>query len=817
MKLRDKLFIAMTVIIVISAVLFISVSNHWITRTFAQLEDREVLYNLNRAEGMLATDLNELNAVADGYAAWDDTYLFMNDPSRPYADVVALADTFRNLRLNAIVLMNTRGVPVFARGYDLEANQAVTPSDNLIKALRDNPSLSLYQGKKDVNGGVLMVGQQPVLVVSRPILTSKYEGPARGFLIMARYLGKTEIGRWSQTAQIPVALRQVSSYRNGMKGEQKSGDTFIWRVNSQRIAGGRIIKDLQQRPILMLTITQPRAAYAQSVEFLHNSVLLLMGIILLVGLSVYFLYRQVVMVRLSEIYRSVKAIGKNRNTGMRIPVRGRDELSSLASGINGMLKALEESETELSRRISYLNTLIDSLNELFLTYDHDMRITFVNKRSKEFWGFEPEEMIGRPIYDVVDTSIQQVVFDKTSERLNLGRMETFELPVICKDGSVITARVNASPIYESGVVSGGIVLAEDVSRRKEAENKLRYLGMHDPLTGLFNRAYFEDAMRRLETSRTVPVGLIVFDLDGLKLMNDTLGHQAGDSLLIEASRLLAGCCRKEDILARVGGDEFAVLLPHSLRERTEGVCQNIRLEIARHNKANGDFPMSLSMGFAVREDATVSMDEIFHIADDNMYREKLHSSRSARASIVQALMKAMEARDYITEGHAERLQDLVLLLTDALDISDEKGNDLRLLAQFHDIGKVGISDSILFKPDKLTEQEATEMKRHCEIGHRIALSAPELAPVAEWILKHHEWWNGKGYPLGLAGNDIPLECRILSIADAFDAMTSDRPYRKAMPEDEALQELERYAGTQFDPMLVSLFVHARKKNHQNET
>lgn len=132
--------------------------------------------------------------------------------------------------------------------------------------------------------------------------------------------------------------------------------------------------------------------------------------------------------------------------------------------------------------------------------------------------------------------------------------------------------------------------------------------------------------------------------------------------------------------------------------------------------------------------------------------------------------------------------------------------DLRLFAQFHDIGKVGIPDQILFKNGPLTLEEMVIMKRHCEIGYRIAQASPDLLPIAEWILKHHEWWNGKGYPLGLKGEEIPLECRILAIADAYDAMTNDRPYRKALTREEALSEIKKCSGTQFDPRLVDMFL-----------
>ena len=232
----------------------------------------------------------------------------------------------------------------------------------------------------------------------------------------------------------------------------------------------------------------------------------------------------------------------------------------------------------------------------------------------------------------------------------------------------------------------------------------------------------------------------------------------------------------------------------------------IKASIKKYNTDNPQLPLSLSVGWTTGFSSAIDTDALFKEADHNMYREKMHHDLSNRSAIVQTMMKALEARDFITEGHGDRLQTFVEKLAQKLQLSSPLIADLKLLAKFHDIGKVGIPDHILFKNGPLTKEETLVMRNHCDIGFRIAKAAPDLAPIAEWILKHQEWWNGKGYPLQLAGEEIPLPCRILALVDAFDAMTNDRPYRKALSTQEAIDELHRCAGTQFDPELTKIFI-----------
>jgi len=236
------------------------------------------------------------------------------------------------------------------------------------------------------------------------------------------------------------------------------------------------------------------------------------------------------------------------------------------------------------------------------------------------------------------------------------------------------------------------------------------------------------------------------------------------------------------------------------------MCARIEKAIKDVDSKKQVLPLSISIGYALRKDPAIKLEDIIKKADDCMYREKIVRGEYHRSSIMDSFLKSLDTKDYITSGHADRVEKLVLKMAEKLKLSQSTISNLRLLAKFHDVGKVVLPESLLFKPGPLTKEEYKEVQRHCEIGMRIAAAHPELISIAELILKHHEWWNGEGYPLGLKNGDIPIECRILAIVDAYDAMTSRRPYREPMSHEAAINELGKAAGTQFDPELVEEFI-----------
>lgn len=476
------------------------------------------------------------------------------------------------------------------------------------------------------------------------------------------------------------------------------------------------------------------------------------------------------------------------------------------------IDALHRIQEELKESEERYRALVQRSSEAIVLIDPDTRIILeTNRHFQELLGYSEDEFKGMAVYKIVNDDKKSIdhYYDEVLPVYN-------ELPVEArsfrhKNGRSVDVERTGVVVHLKGK-KVYMVTARDVTDRKIIEDKMQYLSFHDVLTELYNRTYFEEELARLDREREGSVGLIIFDLDGLKLVNDSFGHEQGDNLLVRMADLIQGCFRASDVVARIGGDEIAVLIRHTDVKQMEDYVARVYDEVDRLHQTAHRIPLSLSAGYAFTADKSVSMRDLFREADNNMYREKLHRSRSARSAIVQTVMSLLEARDFITEGHADRLQDMLMKLARAAGLQETRMTDLRLLAQFHDIGKVGIPDRILLKPGPLSQEEMIEMQRHCEIGHRIAQSSPDLLPVADWVLKHQEWWNGQGYPLGLSGEQIPIECRILSIADAYDAMTNDRPYRKAMSHETAIEEIRRCAGVQFDPTLVELFIQSWVEN-----
>jgi len=342
--------------------------------------------------------------------------------------------------------------------------------------------------------------------------------------------------------------------------------------------------------------------------------------------------------------------------------------------------------------------------------------------------------------------------------------------------------------------------------RKQSEEKITYISFHDSLTGLYNRAYFEEELKRMNHSRYYPLNVIMIDVNGLKAVNDAFGHQQGDQLLKNLAKLVQTTSRKGDILARLGGDEFAIILPNTSLSDTEKFCQRLSNACLQNSFKPAYLNPNISMGYASQDGSLASSEELIREADEKMYQNKIFNTKSREKHLLNAFLAILAERDPHTENHAYRMAEIAVIMGKKFHLDNYDLNRLRLLALLHDIGKIGIPEKILFKPGALTPAEWKKMKDHCQIGYRIAKNIPDFSSICKEILYHHEKWDGSGYPVGLQGEEIPLLSRIISIIDAYDTMQSKRPYKKSVNQKMALQKIKENNGTQFDPNLVPIFL-----------
>ncbi len=467
-----------------------------------------------------------------------------------------------------------------------------------------------------------------------------------------------------------------------------------------------------------------------------------------------------------------------------------------------------ESERRHREMSSFLSTLLDSIPDHIFYKDKNGIYLGVNRAFELSSGIQKERLIGKNDYELFDQITAAFFVEKDAEVLKQKQAVRSEETALYPDGRRVITETLKTPFFnDEGELSGLIGISRDITDRKTKEERIEYLSIHDVMTGLYSRMYFDTELYRVDAANDLPYSVITGDINALKLTNDLFGHSEGDKLIMETAQILTTCCG-QGVVARTGGDEFSVLLPKTDEAETNRVIRRINrvFEEKKQRTRDQNFFLSMSIGFAtkMREEQTIS--EILKTAEEHMYRRKLLEHQSIRSTLLATIKELLFSKSNETVEHAERMAKLARSLGAELALNEADIVSLELMATLHDIGKIGISNSILSKPGKLDELEWAEIRRHPEMGYRIALTIPELQGIAGYILCHHERWDGTGYPQGIKGEEIPYISRIVSVIDAFDAMTEDRSYHKGMSSEEAANEIIRYAGKQFDPDIARVFV-----------
>lgn len=480
------------------------------------------------------------------------------------------------------------------------------------------------------------------------------------------------------------------------------------------------------------------------------------------------------------------------------------ELTLLMNGVWNALARRDAQDKLIFERNKYWQTII-SIGDGVMVVDRQGHVEMLNTVAQKLTGWTQEQAIGKAYQDVfllshenegaVITDPVQAVFETDS----IQEMENSAI-LTSKDGKRYNLEDSAAPVKdENGMTVGVVLVFRDVTYKKEQRQRIEYLSYHDSLTGLYNRRYFEESLMRLDTSRNLPISIIMGDVNGLKLTNDIFGHAFGDMLLQKVSDVFKRTCRTDDIIARWGGDEFVVLLPKTSDDEVKRVMDRIKDEFAKVQvKA---IKGSISLGSYTKIEAGDNIVDALDKAEGSMYLSKTVDRETVKGETIKEIISQLHKNHPEEKGHAERVGELCYKMGKRLRLSEAEAVKLKFGGLLHDIGKI-----TLLPGQDGAKFELKDKKEHATVGYRILHSFQDTQDLAETALYHHEQWDGKGYPKGIKGQELPLTVRVVSIADYYDKLRVPAAGAQAKSLEDALQIVQDNAGRLFDPQIVNLFV-----------
>lgn len=469
--------------------------------------------------------------------------------------------------------------------------------------------------------------------------------------------------------------------------------------------------------------------------------------------------------------------------------------------------ALKESEeknrlliTQMTQGLAVHEVILDGEGKVV-----DYRFLDANGSYEQLTGLKREDIIGKTVLEILPNT-ESYWIEKYGHVAMTGEPLHFE--DYSKELDKYFEVVAYCPRFKEFAV-----IISDITKRKRVEAEISYLSYHDYLTGLYNRRFYEEELDRLDTLDNLPITLIMADVNGLKLINDSFGHAMGDMLLKKATQLILMSCPDESLVARLGGDEFIIVLPQTDIFQAIEIINKLKEKTL--NESIGSFDVSISFGCETKENEEEDIQEIYKRAEDDMYRHKLYESASIKNKTIALIMNTLYEKSNREMFHSKRVSELSKLIAEEMHFKKDDVNQIGVAGLMHDIGKMGIDEKILNKVRKLDADEWKEIQRHPEIGYRILSSSNEFSEISRYVLEHHERWDGKGYPKKLVGTEISIQARIIGVADAYDAMTCDRTYQKGLSEEDAINEIKRHSGSQFDPEVVSVLIERVLKRYHS--
>jgi diguanylate cyclase len=513
-------------------------------------------------------------------------------------------------------------------------------------------------------------------------------------------------------------------------------------------------------------------------------------------------------------------IGKISSAFNTIADRMYQLVQNLETNVKERTSELEEANDALSKTKEELYLILDSTAEGIFGIDLEGKCTFCNNSSISLLGYvKQSDLLGKRMHDLIqskDLNGKTIPYKagKFYRTLTTGEKAQVADEVYWKaDGTCIEVEYYSYPQYKDGEIIGAVITFMDITERIKSEAQIRYLSCHDTLTGLKNRSYLEEALIIHDKEDKLPISIIFADLNGLKLVNDVFGHATGDNLIRRAGNILKKSCRSSDIIARVGGDEFIVLLPNTTADIAQQVVDRIKLELMKETV--NEIQCSMALGFDTKTSSYQDIEKIMVNAESEMYKEKLNLRKSFAQDTISNLIRSLQKKSEKEKAHSETVAKLCSSMGKAMGLPANEVKKLSEAGYLHDIGKVALTEEILVKQE-LDEHEKQQMHLHPVIGYRILNLFDETLDLAPGIYGHHEKWDGTGYPKGLKGQEIPMISRIISLVESYERRLAryDQPeFDKAR--EIVFQELRDDAGLIFDPELVEKFIEMMQVMEEN--
>lgn len=496
------------------------------------------------------------------------------------------------------------------------------------------------------------------------------------------------------------------------------------------------------------------------------------------------------------------------------------ETTMLIAGIWNVIDRKRIQEKLSIERKKYLKTLL-SIGDGVIVVDQNKNLEMINQAAEKLTGWTYSEAKGKYYKDILlllenpDVPGRSDPIEMAFSENNIEQEERISV-LQSKIGKKYFIENVASPIKDKTNNTIGVVLIfRDISQKIEQREKIEHLSFHDHLTGLHNRMYFEEEVRRLDVEENLPISVIMGDVNGLKLTNDIFGHNDGDALLKRAAEILKSVCRDQDIVARLGGDEFVILLPKTKLDDAEKVVYRTKNRFSKERV--GAVNCSMALGCATKTSVDQDMEKTMGNAENKMYKEKTLARRTTSAEAVNTIIATLYARSPREEQHSLNVGELCETMGIGMNMQKADIEKLKKIGYLHDIGKIVLNNKLLNEDFEPTADEWIEIKKHPLVGYRILNLIDDTMNYAEIILAHHEHWDGSGYPKGLKGEETPLLARVLSIIEGFERRLNGNYNLKPVGIEKALNFIRLKSGSFYDPTLSDLFIKMVEKEYGKST